>query len=62
MTTLAAISLIAELTLGVKNAIAAGRADVSEDDLDKALDKLEDNDNEITRAIERRRQRDAAGE
>lgn len=59
MTTAAAIALIAELAFGVKNAIDAGRETVSEDDLDKALDRLDDNDDEITRAIERRRARDA---
>ena len=59
MTIVQAIALITQLAAGVREAIAAGRQEVSEEDLDRALREIQVSDDALSAAIERARQREA---
>lgn len=54
----AALALGLKLIQGVKNAIAAGQANVSEEDVDAAIAEIEASDTALTDAIARARQRE----
>lgn len=50
-----------QLFQGIRNAIEAGRTEVSEEDIDTAMDELEASDDRLTGAIERARAREQGG-
>ena len=61
MEVIAALAFAKQLITGIGNAVAAGRSDVSDDDLDAALDELGASDQRLTDAIARAREREAGG-
>jgi len=53
MEILAALALIRQLAVGIRNAVAAGKTTVSENDIDLAVLEIDKNDADLTAAIER---------
>ena len=59
MTIAAGLALAMQLLQGIRNAAAAGRTEISEGDIDRAVAELDANDAKISDALERKRKRDA---
>lgn len=56
-----AVAGVLQLVRGIQNAVAAGRQEVSEEDIDAALAELDEGQNRLQDAIDRARQREQGG-